>query len=128
MIFPKKGKQEKLMGKECTFNGKYYRDYGRKKVHVNMNIFGSYSESIPVKWKVSKCPPTKGWIVGFGFCFNGSIETDPEGNYFSASKRINYVKVKISPTGKEIKVPAHNLTTNLKAVNKKDILSYANNS
>jgi len=109
---PKQNNQKYFMGKICSFSGEYYRDYKKKKIGSNPTRFGSgfeNTETIPVKWSIQKHIQQTGWIVGFGFCFNGTIEKEGSGDfafkYFRAKKRVNYVRVRVTPMGKELKIP-----------------------
>jgi len=111
MKFPKQKEQDKYMGRLCSFNAELYKDYGKEKSKENED-FG-VTRTVPVKW--IKCKPQKssGWIVGFGFCFNGTLCTEtnlgPGYKYFRASKRVNYVRVRTTPMGKELKVPTSSI-------------------
>lgn len=124
MKHPKQSDMVPFMGKKCRFiKGKLYRCYFKKQIKGRTisdpfydNKFG-HAEEIPVKWKPSNHTPligfTVGWIVGFGFCFNGSIckeaREDGGNNYFRSTKRINYVRVRLTPNSKEIKILAKNI-------------------
>ena len=116
MIHPKKAEQHKYMGKRCSFTAFYYRGYLKKKIGVNSSVFLDSeinTETVPVKWKKQKHKLKFGWIVGFGFCFNGSIEKEGSGQssykYFKPTNRVDYVSVRTSTAGKEIKVSAYDL-------------------
>lgn len=126
MKHPKKADMAKFMGCKCRFiDGELHRTYLKKKVdgispnkvHFLDDRHG-YAERVPVRWKSSKYTPkvlfTVGWIVGFGFCYNGTIHKDSvqDGGhkYFQADKMIHYVRIRLTPTGKEIKVLAKNIT------------------
>lgn len=113
MKYPNSDKQKDFMGKPCYFDGEYYRDYGKKKISTNkhpmLDSFINDQESIPVKWKIQNHATQAGWIVGFGFVFNGTIEKEIDYKYFRATKRINYVRVRATPTSKELKIPFRNI-------------------
>lgn len=114
MRFPKQSNQPDYMGKKCEFTAELYRDYGRERSEGNSE-FGT-TRKVPVKWKKINHPkiPKIGWIVGFGFCFNGTLCTDTglgeNCKYFTATKRVNYIRVRQTPTGQELKIPAANLS------------------
>lgn len=112
MKFPKKIHQELYMGKKCTFTHELYRDYGKEK-NIGNTEFG-VTRTVPVKWSKYELQKNSGWIVGFGFCFNGTIVTEvglgENCKYFRASKRVNYVRVRETPTGRELKVPINSIT------------------
>ena len=121
---PKQKDMITYMGKLCRFvKGEFHRTYGRKQIKGKTisdpfysNIMG-YPEIVPVKWKTAQFTPkigfTTGWIVGFGFCFDGSITKQGMGDgswkTFKSTKRHNYVRIRLTPTGKEIKVLAKNI-------------------
>ncbi len=124
MKHPKKKDMIPFMGKLCRFvKGELCRTYLKKQIKGRTvfdpffdNVHG-HGEKTPVRWKIAQFTPkvgfTTGWIVGFGFCFNGYIckESREDGGYkyFRSTKRIDYVRVRLTPTGKEIKVPAKNI-------------------
>jgi len=112
MKYPKTNDQKYFMGKPCLFTGEYCRVYKKKRISNNPNGFGGEPEEVintPIKWEVQKHKEMCGWIVGFGFCFNGTIVKEGEGDfsfsYFRAKKRVNYVRVRVTPQGKELKIP-----------------------
>lgn len=116
MKYPKKADQAELMGLKCSFDAEYYRSYLKKKIGVHSTVFlddAVNTETIPVKWKKQKHKIQTGWIIGFGFCFDGFIIKEGFGDlaykYFRSTKRINYVKVRINTTGPELKIPAYNI-------------------
>lgn len=125
MKHPKQVDMVKFMGKPCRYiGGDLHRTYLKKKINgrsindpFSIDDTQGYSEESPVRWKASKVTPkigfTAGWIVGFGFCFDGSIckESAEDGGYkyFRSTKRHNYVRVRLTPTSKEIKVLAKNI-------------------
>lgn len=86
----------KYMGAKCTFT-KYLE---RMRYDIQ--------KGTKIKWEQVNFERS-GWITGFGFVFNGTIKKAPfeEGNYtyFEYKNRIDFVKVKITPTGKEYKIP-----------------------
>ena len=120
MKHPKQKDMNLFIGKKCKFiKGQLIRNYLKKKIKSDELIIEEAShEETPVKWKPSQFTPKigyeEGWIVGFGFCFDGSIIKQAfvcGGNaYFSPTKQIKYVRVRLSPTAKEIKVLASNIT------------------
>lgn len=111
MKHPKKADQAELMGLKCSFNAEYYRDYGKEKSEYG-HEFGHVRKT-PVKWKKQKHKQKTGWIVGFGFCFDGTLKSEvslgEDYKYFVSSKRVDYVRVRLTTTGPEIKVPAINI-------------------
>ena len=74
MKLPSKVNHTQFMGKRCSFTAEYYRDYGKEKTDYMQEV--GYTRKVPVKWKIQKHKTVKGWIVGFGFVFNGVIETE----------------------------------------------------
>lgn len=110
MKIPKQKFQENYMGKLCYFSAEYIRTYLKKKV-----VSISYDEKIPVRWKIQKHKQQTGWIVGFGFCFDGTITGHGGNDYttFDDRKRVNYVKVRTTPTSPERKVPIESIVLNL---------------
>jgi len=52
---------------------------------------------------------TNGWIVGFGVVFEGTLVESYCGKYLTDRKRVDYIRVRTSVSGPELKVPAHNL-------------------
>ena len=101
MKYPKQKDQHKFMGKQCTFTKFLYRDITEKGF---------------VKWIQSNIvysgEKQTGWIVGFGCTYNGRFKRfDYSFNetYFSSSKRVEHIKVRIKPDGKVLKVPASNV-------------------
>lgn len=123
MKHPKKADMIPFMGKKCRFvKGELHRCGGRKKVKGKevdefSYTYAGYPEETPIKWKTDNFTPTIGftfgWIVGFGFCFDGAIIKQGFGDgaykFFKATKRIDYVRVRLTPTSKEIKVLAKNI-------------------
>lgn len=113
MRFPKQINQHNYMGKKCEFTAELCRDYGKERSEDNIE-FGTLRK-VPVKWKKINNPKISktGWIVGFGFCFDGTLCTEvglgENSKYFSPTKRVNYVRVRQTPTGQELKIPATNL-------------------
>lgn len=109
MRYPAKNKQEQLMGRRCTFNKEYIRSYKRKKIVLNKELGGD-DELVPVKWEICKgWKEETGFIVGFGFCFNGTLHKngiDQGLKYFVATKRVNYVRVRKTVSSRELKIPA----------------------
>ena len=108
MKLPNKIDQKDFMCKKCYFDGEYCREYGLAK--EKYSEFSTYKDSkVPVKWRISKHAVSEGWIVGFGFVFNGSIIKQDGDKYFKKSKRVNYVRVRTTPTSKELKIPLKNI-------------------
>lgn len=124
MKHPKQADMMSFMGKMCRFiKGEFHRTYGRKQIKgvdvddpFYFNTYG-HPEVVPVKWKTDTFTPkegfTIGWIVGFGFCFDGSIIKQGIGDgawkTFKSTKRHDYVRIRLTPTGKEIKILAKNI-------------------
>lgn len=111
MKLPKQKFQKNYMGKTCEFTKELIRIYDKKKItDHNLGFFGHQNfESCGVKWKAQGYKKKTGWIVGFGWSYEGSIEKDGNDKYFNATKRVNYVRVRTTPTGSEIKVPMNNI-------------------
>lgn len=88
------------MGKKAQFSAEYEKDY-------------SDSEKI---WVINKLPRKEvGWIVGFSFCCDGTLQREsdmdipyaPTYNYniWKSKKRNNYIAIRRTPTSPIIKVP-----------------------
>lgn len=113
MKHPKQINQHNYMGKKCEFIAELYRDYGKERNEGNTE-YGTMRR-VPVKWRKIKHPKISktGWIVGFGFCFNGTLCTDTGlgevGKYFDPVTRVNYVRVRQTPSSKELKIMANDL-------------------
>lgn len=124
MKHPKQDEMALYVGRVCRFvKGELHRTYLKKQIKgvsisdpFYFNMHG-HPEVTPVRWKTAEYTPkegfTVGWIVGFGFCFDGSIIKQGMGadawKTFKASKRHNYVRVRLTPTGKELKILAKNI-------------------
>ena len=104
---PKKIEMENYMGKRCNFTGEYYRVHLKTHQTINPNISG-YDEETKVVWRIEKLYHKKeGWIVGFGYVFNGKVCQDAEDGYryFQFDKRVNYVRVRVTAMSPELKIP-----------------------
>jgi len=106
MKYPKKADQDVCMGRRCVFTAEYYRDYLK-----NQNVIGSLCNEIktPVKWRKQKHLQQFGWVVGFGFVFNGHILKDISYKRFKSTKMVKYVRVRKTPSGPELKIPPQNI-------------------
>ena len=105
MKYPSKDEKIELMGKRCLISGSLYRDIQDKKHNPKVTwIHSPFKKCI----KYPKYEPYKkeGWIIGFGFVFDGVICSGyyGESNYFKHSVRKNVVFVRLTPDGKIIKV------------------------
>jgi hypothetical protein len=119
MEYPKKADMIPFMGKKCRFIGtELVRHYLKKQIKSGDPMFSDllgYREDVPVRWKSANYTPkigfTVGWIVGFGFCFDGTIIKDSSDEYkhFKSSKMIHFVRVRLTPSGRERKVLAKNI-------------------
>lgn len=113
MKYPKQIDQKNYMGKPCWFTGEYCRTYGKEIVTYKVNpCFDTYKypiSKISVKWRIQSHLKQVGWIVGFGFVFNGTLHihrhTSGDAKFFKSSKRVNYVRVRVYPQGPELKIP-----------------------
>jgi len=111
MKYPKQKDMGLFIGKKCRF---IKSELCRIGLETTTN---SGYETTTIGWKsYDYTPPkgfTEGWIVGFGFCFDGAINKPMfgavGGTYFSPKKQIKYVRVRKTPMGQEIKVLASNI-------------------
>lgn len=116
MLFPKQKDMWEFIGNKCEFSQEYYRSSEKPESFPSLIAESSYKIVTPVEWKIYspvyyKEKPRTGWIVGFGWIYNGEItEEYGDQNQLINRTRINYVRIRTSPTGKEIKVPVDNVT------------------
>jgi len=117
MKYPKQKDMATYIGMKCVFIGNGLERVN--KIETLETAFFSdislstHEKAIDYKWEdcygIKSKHKRNGWITGFGFCYDGKLYT--ESKFFKKQKMVKYVKVKVTPTGKELKILPENIFT-----------------